>query len=259
MTLPAAMPISPMLMTVLLVALVFFVVVPGPNRRLRIVTACAVFLVAGALCFHGRSGPRRVSVPPPPAPPSTGIVISGLPGLEQLDLDVSVPEAPHVQFKDGCLVVDAKPPVAPEAASQPAEGTAANEEAAPHATLRSEAAATLADYFDGLVHGTAPRSSRLRELRASLSDLTAGQRRQIADEAFRLRGTALRPDDHDGSVAQARLKPDEIIQLIKTRLPKTRNPPEGSGVAGALAAVGVVLAASLVLKRVTARAGARRP
>jgi hypothetical protein len=252
--------------SVLIVALVLLVLLPGPNRRVRVMTACALFLAGGTLYFYRRPAPRGAVLPPPvpevPAPPAPvgpgGVVVTDLADLEDLDLDVSVQGAPHVRFKDGSLVVEgAKPEVALDSSSQPTGGRTPGAGPPSGATLRSEVAAELAQYFDGLIHEAAPGASPLRALRTSLKSLSAEQRREVADEVARLRGVITQEDGQDPRTPRVRVKPDEIIRLVKASMPKARGKTEGPGVVGALATIGVVLAAAAVLKRVPNPAGVR--
>jgi hypothetical protein len=254
-------PVTQLAMNVLVVMLLLMVLVPGPNRRLRVITACALFLVAGTLFYNWRSAPRRTAPPPPPplaelpappAPPSPdGVAITDLADLERLDVNVSVPDAPRVQFKDGCLVVEA-----PTTA-------AVCEPTSQRATVEGEIAEQLGGWFESLVRQAAPGSSRLRELRTTLKGLSAEQRRHVAVEVSRLRDVITQRQGEVRIYAQsqatrptaavAQVEPEQIIRLVKASLREARSRADGPGWPGALATIGVVLAASAVLKRVTGR------
>ncbi len=267
-------PLPQLAINVLIVALVLLVLVPGPNRRLRAMTACALFLVGGVLYFNWRSSPRRTAAPPPPvpelpAPPPPagpgGVIIADLADLEGLNLDVSVEDAPRVRFKDGCIVVEgrAKPPAVPEPTSQQTEaGEAAGDEGrSVLASIRADIAEQFDEYFDGLVREAAPSSRRLRELRTTLKGLSAEQRRQIAHEVAQLRSVLIQEDGQDArstqdartTATQVRVKTDEIVRLARASIPKARSKAEGPGLAGAMVTIGILLAAGSVLKRATVR------
>jgi hypothetical protein len=105
MVLFVASSVPQLAMNILVVVLLLMVLVPGPNRRLRLMTAGALFLVGGVLLSHWRSTRRSATRPQPPAElPARQAPPSAENGVQ--DFEVAVPNAPRVQFKDGRLTVD---------------------------------------------------------------------------------------------------------------------------------------------------------
>lgn len=281
----------PWLVLAATVVFLLLVAVPGPSRKLRLVTVCAL-LMAGALVFvrwqspkpHGdrqaRARPARPAAPPPPAPP-VAAALPEVPGAAiAIDLgDLNLPDlgaelrgiAPYVRLKNGALVIGGA--AAPQCESEPALRPATQAEATQQldeavvGLVERTLPERLSRYFDELVRKPSKtvQVQELRELRTTLKSLTAAQRERVAEEAAQLRDVvtsyqiSISSDQHAAEqglrhyALEAQLEPERILQIVKAKVPQAPRDMDTPFWTTALATLGIVVAAAIVLKLATRR------
>jgi hypothetical protein len=281
----------PWLVIAATVGFLLLVAVPSPSRKLRLVTVCALFMAGGLVFVRWQSPkshsdqqaparPARPAAPPPPAPPVAAAVPDAAGAAIAIDLgDLNLPDlgaelrgiAPYVRLKNGALVIsgDAAPQCESELASQPAADATVTQQLdeAVLALVERALPERLSRYFDELVKK--PRKTvnvqELRDLRTTLKALSATQRQRVAEEAAQLRGVVTRyqistsSDQHAEEqglrhyAIQAQIQPERIVQLVRTTTAKASRDADAPFWTAALATLGIVVAAAIVLKLTTRR------
>jgi hypothetical protein len=183
---------------------------------------------------------------------------------------------PELALHDGLLRIsgDARyvqPPC--EAHADPAAETPADLRAALSALTQRVLSEKLARYFDELVGRSSPalRIREVRDLHDSLKSLTVTQRAQVAKEAAQLHDIVTRYEVSISSgenataealrhyAIEAYVQPERILQLAQAKVPEV---PRGAGrppSTAALAAIGVIAAAGIILKLAARRHAGPRP